>query len=124
MRVGLPATAAAAAIATAATAAATVSAAAAIATTTAAIATTAAAAAAAALLRFVHANVAAIEAGTVHLTDGLLRIAIIGEGHEAEAPRATGVAVGDDLGVSDVPVGGECGPESLVVGVPGEAANK
>jgi hypothetical protein len=128
------ATASAAATTTATTIAIAASAATTTVATTAAGSTTAATAAAAtttatatatrSLLRLIDVERAAVEHGTVHLLHRLLSVGFAAEGNETEAAAATRITVIDDLGVLDRAELLKSGSESLIIGVPAEAAHK
>jgi hypothetical protein len=90
----LPAVAAAVAVAIATAATATTATATAATTTTAARSATASA-----ILRLVDADPATVELAPVHGSDRLLGASRRVVGHEAEAPRPTGLAISDDLGL-------------------------
>src|SRR6185437_6489909 len=109
---GLPALTAAATTAPATTAAVTAAAATTTAAAAAAVAATAAAAsttsepattatAAAAILGLLHRDLASLDVAAVDLVDGLLGLVIGRHLDEAEATRAAGLAIGDDLGIGD-----------------------
>ena len=72
------------------------------------------------VLSFVDADLSTVEGRAVHLTKGVLSVLGIDEGDEAEASRATGLTVQDDLGVRDIAKAGECLVEAGVVGIPAE----
>jgi hypothetical protein len=122
------AAAAATATATAATAAAattTAEAAAAAAATTAAAAAEAATAATAlrTFLSLVDAQRATVEVGAVHGRDGSLRLLLGSHGDETEAARATGLAIGHDVRVSDLAGAGESLAQDVRGGVKREIAD-
>jgi hypothetical protein len=113
----------------AATAAAAAATAAATATTAAATATTATtetaattATARSALLCLVDHERAAVELSTVHFLNGRLCSRFIAERDEPEAPRAPGFPIGDDLGIFDGAKALESSPQTVIVGVPTQAA--
>jgi hypothetical protein len=133
MELALPAIAAAAA----ATAAATTTATAAIvaataattpvataATTTAAVAATAAAAAALlALLGFVYTERTSVERLAVHALHGLGRFVGGAHGHEREAARAAGLAIGHEVDVTNSTELLECSADAISGGVEREISN-
>ena len=119
------ATAATAAVATATATATTTAAAVTTATATAATRPASAAAATwASLFSDVHANSATIEALSVHLLHRRLGGVGLCERHEAKAPRASRLSVGDHLGFNDLTKRGECIPKASIVRVPAEATDK
>lgn len=135
LRLRSPAAATATATIAATTAAATATATATVAitsptaaaTTVAATVTTATATATATtatLLRLVDIERAPVEHRTVHLLHRLLSVGFAAEGNETEAAAATRITVIDDLGVLDRTELLERSSESLVIGVPAEAAHK
>jgi hypothetical protein len=65
-------------------------------------ATAAAAAATTAILRRIDIEAATVELATVHLFTGAIGISSISEGNETEAAATAGVAVRDDLGISNL----------------------
>jgi len=102
----------------------------AIAVSTAAATTTTTAAAAAeatralrALLGLVHAEGTTVEHGAVHRGNGLLGLGFVAHGHEREAARLTGLAIGDDVDVGHGAVLLEGLTDGFAGGVKGEISN-
>jgi len=86
-----------------------------------AVSTTAAAAAATTTLGgLVDADCPAVKVGTVELALSCGCAVAIGERHEAEASGAAGVAVGNDLGISDLTERLKVGSEGGVISGPSE----
>jgi hypothetical protein len=75
-------------------------------------------------LRLADADVAAVELLAVHRLDRSLGCRRLGERHEAEASRASGVAIGDDLRFHHFTETGEGVAEAFVVRVPAQSANE
>jgi len=75
-----------------------------------------------AILRFVDLEGAAIEVGAIQRLHGAGRISIR-HLHEAKAPRATGLAIGDQGDLLDGPVVGKQGTHGLIGCGKGEIAN-
>src|SRR5262249_23630239 len=118
----ISAAAAATAAATTATAATTPVATAATATTAAAV-TAAAAAALLALLGFVHTERPSIEGRAVHALDGLGRFIGGAHGHEREAARAAGLAIGHEVDVAYSAELLECSADAVSGRVEREVSN-
>ena len=71
-------------------------------------------------LRLVNLNGLAVEVRTIHLGYRRFSIVILSEGHESKAPGATRIAVCDDLGFSDFPIGRKRLAQAVVLRVPAQ----
>jgi hypothetical protein len=91
--------------------------------TAATAATVAAAAALLALLGFVHTECPSVEGRAVHTLDGLRRFLAGTHGHEREAARAAGLAIGHEVDVAHSSELLECSADAVSACVEREISN-
>jgi hypothetical protein len=72
----------------------------------------------------VNGEVASVEVGAVHGTDGFLGFFFGAHGDESESARAAAVAIGHEVGFEDGAVRGESILEIVFGGVEGKISNK